>query len=598
MLWVEIEFLAGRYHATPWDRHVNEGAVEWPPSPWRLLRALVACGFAKHGWPSGSGPVMDRIPAPAAQAIKRLCGAPPVYYTPEAGQAHTRHYMPDYAPGKTARVLDAFACPGRDDPMFIAWDIELDPQQREQIAGLFANLGYLGRAESWVAARCLDEQPERLATLDRWCPESETSDGQTDRGSVSTTRLLAPLGPAAYASWRDDMAEREQARRLATKQAQARTRGKKVPSKLTKKDNEQLARELPAVLIEALCVDIGALRKARWNLPPGGQWVRYLRSEPERSGTSSAMAGRPMHAGPGVLRRARANTALLALVPDTRRARHLPRMSDALARCEMLHGTLVSASDRNGQGPSPCFTGRDDTGLRQGHDHASLIPLNLERRRSYIQPAQRLIDHILVHAPMGLDSRELAALRVVRRTYAKNHPGLFVTLVGQGRAHEFADDIEQLGRSAVWVSATPWIPPRFLKPRGHNSLAGQIRAELLSRGCATPVEQVAVEVSCDGAVDYLDADEFWSLWRTRRTGGSARLRDPAESVHPAKPVQPGVVTLSQRWRHFRKNRSKKGSPQPPMLVAFGLRITFAEPVAGPITLGYASQFGLGSFVPE
>ena len=39
---IKLKFPAGRYHATPWGRHVNEGVPEWPPSPWRLLRALVA----------------------------------------------------------------------------------------------------------------------------------------------------------------------------------------------------------------------------------------------------------------------------------------------------------------------------------------------------------------------------------------------------------------------------------------------------------------------------------------------------------------------------------------------------------------------------
>ena len=42
MLAVGLKFPAGRFHATPWGRHVNEGAPEWPPSPWRLLRALLA----------------------------------------------------------------------------------------------------------------------------------------------------------------------------------------------------------------------------------------------------------------------------------------------------------------------------------------------------------------------------------------------------------------------------------------------------------------------------------------------------------------------------------------------------------------------------
>ena len=42
MLRIDLTLLAGRFHATPWGRHVNEGEPEWPPSPWRLLRALVS----------------------------------------------------------------------------------------------------------------------------------------------------------------------------------------------------------------------------------------------------------------------------------------------------------------------------------------------------------------------------------------------------------------------------------------------------------------------------------------------------------------------------------------------------------------------------
>ena len=47
MLAIELTFPGGRYHATPWDAHVNEGVTEWPPSPWRVLRALVATRHLK-----------------------------------------------------------------------------------------------------------------------------------------------------------------------------------------------------------------------------------------------------------------------------------------------------------------------------------------------------------------------------------------------------------------------------------------------------------------------------------------------------------------------------------------------------------------------
>lgn len=39
---ISIRFLTGRAHLHPWDTHHSEGRIDWPPAPWRLLRALVA----------------------------------------------------------------------------------------------------------------------------------------------------------------------------------------------------------------------------------------------------------------------------------------------------------------------------------------------------------------------------------------------------------------------------------------------------------------------------------------------------------------------------------------------------------------------------
>src|SRR4051794_15613513 len=94
---IGLEFLAGRYHATPWGKHVNEGAVEWPPSPWRLLRSLVAV------WKLRTTGADDAMPA----VLAKLC-TPPEYQLPPAALGHTRHYMPLFK-GERTLVFDAFA---------------------------------------------------------------------------------------------------------------------------------------------------------------------------------------------------------------------------------------------------------------------------------------------------------------------------------------------------------------------------------------------------------------------------------------------------------------------------------------------------------
>jgi len=87
MIAVAFRFTAGRFHATPWARHVNEGVPEWPPAPWRILRALVA--------------VWKRTrPDIAEERVKGFLDklvAPPHFHLPPATHAHTRHFMPKYS---------------------------------------------------------------------------------------------------------------------------------------------------------------------------------------------------------------------------------------------------------------------------------------------------------------------------------------------------------------------------------------------------------------------------------------------------------------------------------------------------------------------
>src|SRR2546430_2158182 len=99
---IAVRFPLGRYHANPWNRSVNEGATEWPPSPWRLLRALIATWHTR--WPDLQAPVFD--------GLLDALSEPPSYWTPVGWPAHTRHYLPNLAhktgmPGGKVHRLEA-----------------------------------------------------------------------------------------------------------------------------------------------------------------------------------------------------------------------------------------------------------------------------------------------------------------------------------------------------------------------------------------------------------------------------------------------------------------------------------------------------------
>lgn len=167
---IAIRFPFGRYHATPWERAVNEGEVEWPPSMWRLARALLATRHQR--WPELSEDRFDAI-------LTALTSTPPVYRTPAISRGHTRHYMPDlnHTSGavSTDLVLDPYVWVDGREPLVVRWDVELAQQERDDLAKLCALVPYLGRSESLVEIELLGETPE----LDRhwWQPDAGGSPG-------------------------------------------------------------------------------------------------------------------------------------------------------------------------------------------------------------------------------------------------------------------------------------------------------------------------------------------------------------------------------------------------------------------------------------
>lgn len=528
---LRMRFPAGRYHATPWGHHVNEGQIEWPPSPWRLLRALISTGFCTQHW--------NEIPPTAARLIEKLAGALPSYRLPAATAAHSRHYMPlgalERGREKTTLVFDTWADTGNDS-LEVHWECALSEDETMQLRQLAEVIGYLGRGESWVEAELVPDDADR--EFDAFPHHDDFRPGP----QWEQISLMAAIPAGQYARWQSKAIEAALAG-LPLPEA-----GKKPSAKLAKQRADALA-PYPTGLFDCLTRDTAWWKGLGWSQPPGSRRVIYWRR------SDALQVGVPQQSRPPAIKRV--TMMLLALTTPSGSRSALPSCARTLPQAELFHRAIVGRVALGERVDCPELTGRDASGqpLRNHHRHAHVLPVDLD--------GDGRLDHIIVYAPMGLGAAAQRAIRTLRRTWTKGGVGdLQVALAGSGsletlRALRAPLDVrinELLGPlhgGHVWVSATPFVPPRFLKRRGANTLNGQINSELITRGLP-----------------------------------------PAERIEELS-REPDALAL----RHYVRRRQRGGGP-PAMDVGYALRLQFAQPISGPLTLGYASHFGLGLFVSE
>jgi CRISPR-associated protein Csb2 len=514
MLHIKFRFPGGRYHATPWGHHVNEGLVEWPPSPWRLARAFIATAFSKLDLPD---PVPENHPLRRLTAA--LSGALPSYSLPPASGTHSRHYMPlavlDKGKEKTTMVLDTCAAVG-DGELVVAWPVDLDEECLALLQDILGRMSYLGRAESWVEA-------ERLPSGQPFTPNCTPDDGSPVPRGQEQYSLLASVPSAEYAAWFEMQCVE------VLQDLPAPTEGKIISAAQAKARDKALAPFPPDAFACLLCDSVW-LQSHGWSQPPGSRRVLYRRPADALQVARPAVQARRSQCQP-------VEAVLLALASNHKRS-VLPLFSRCLPQAEMLHRALVRLCGE------PVFTGCDDAGQPlSGHRHMHVLPLSIDH------PGH--LDHILLWAPMGIPDAAQQTLGDLRHLWTKGQDvPLFVSEVGRGSLAGFANLAGDLiTPSKVWESRTPFVPPRFVKKTGANTMEGQIQAELVSRNLPK-AEEIAV-----WSRDEWEQHKFHQFVRTRRSQAKAPPRD----------------------------------------FALGIRLTFATTISGPLCLGYASHFGLGLF---
>lgn len=444
-----FRFPHGRYHATPWGRHVNEGAVAWPPEPYRVLRALMAVWHRKADQTRWSEPALHRL-------IEALAASSPVYRLPDAVHAHTRHYMPqgrlENGRERTSLVFDAFYRIDPDEDLVVAWpELIVAPEDFALGKHLASLTGYLGRAESVVVARAAD-------AVDGPFP---VRPGMPAMAGWTSGDVLVPLSAVQYAEARPAL--------LAQNHDKPGSKGRAA-----------FEATVPPKLTDALQVETSQLQAAGWSRPPAGRLVGYARPE---------VGQRPSIHKP---RRAPADDpARFQIARFVLAGRPLPSITDAVRMGEVFRRALMARAE---EPISAVLSGRDEAGepLRDPqHSHAFFLPEDHDE--------DGFIDHLVLYARPGLPRavrRAAEGLRSLwiddRRNRDADEEGEAgrrewrLALEGFGEPAQFGDSA-LLRSSRIWVSATPYLRPRHLKggdPFDETRL--MIRAECERRGWPLP----------------------------------------------------------------------------------------------------------------
>ena len=241
--------------------------------------------------------------------------------------------------------------------------------------------------------------------------------------------------------------------------------------------------------------------------------------------------------------------------------RALPPASETLLWGELARASIMARYGRMNRGAmSPALAGKDASGKPlRNHRHAFYLPVD--------EDGDGRLDHLTVWTPGGLTAKEFGAmLSVDALNPGDSAQALELAYEGHGAAADFAAASTLFGASRAWRSLTPYVLPRHVKYRGSKG-----RRRIVD----PPEEQIAREV----------ASRF-------PNGPALATVEVADASAPIPPCVEGRFDGFKPKEFFRWRRSGSNGGG-----AFNFRLRFAEPVRGPLSLGFACHYGLGMFVP-
>lgn len=189
MFAVNVEFCNGTYHGNAWGKHRNEGIVDYPPSNWRVIRALISVQKQLYG------DTKDEVVYPI---LKKLATNPPKYHIdPNATEGCLKHYVPTNKRGKTLKnlIFDTFVSAKYCQ---IIWDnIRLIKDEKLILTELFENMYYLGRVESRCKITIIDDKKHKKPNCVPYGNDIDTT--EITNNNMEAISILTPKASAFYA---------------------------------------------------------------------------------------------------------------------------------------------------------------------------------------------------------------------------------------------------------------------------------------------------------------------------------------------------------------------------------------------------------------
>ena len=407
ILKIKINFIYSKYYATLWGSQVNEEKVDWPPSPWRFLRALVSSWYLNKSLNQKD----IRLERDKFIELLNLLTDLPIYILPKVNISSTRHYMKEnilkseknkiIQELKKDKIINTFIVLPKDNAYIILeWqDVNLNSEQKELLSILLNSIKYFGRSESNAILSIIDNDNVNL-----------------DKNHIKAL-------PLPEENFENSNLKGNIVKILSCEKIKTTTNSDKINDKRD--------------LIDILGITTAEMKENGYSIPKGSRWVNYILDE-----NAYEME---------VITKNNYNNYKVAYFLVYRKNRIDPKYTVMIS--EKIHRALIKNS--NGE---QVFTGCDNLKRPlKGNKHSFIFLLSNK------QEGYNFINNMVIYAPMGFNENSVRALHKLNSIYNYNDRKIKFFLIKLGCEKDF-QYLQIFSKSKYWKSVTPFVPtlhPKF-----------------------------------------------------------------------------------------------------------------------------------------